>query len=85
MTIAMKIEVFIQNLESDHCFIEDVKATACSDCEIKLYHERDNEFAEKRDFYSIQHLPSVVINGKIVDHDKLIKANKGKSCREKTE
>ncbi|WP_416150170.1 glutaredoxin [Salipaludibacillus sp. HK11] len=75
--MAAKIEVFTQNLNSDYLLIEEVKATACSECEMMIYHEgENNEFAEKVDLYSIQLLPSVVINGRIVDHNKLIKAKK---------
>ncbi|TVX93824.1 glutaredoxin [Paenibacillus agilis] len=72
-----KIEVFIDSNPANEEFVEKVKVAACSKCDIVVYKlDEQNEAAEYVDkikVYGISSYPSVVLNGKLVDLEKISK------------
>ncbi|UVI27756.1 glutaredoxin [Paenibacillus spongiae] len=68
------IEIFADGSPSSSRIIDEVKALACSKCEIIVYHLHEQSGAaegkEKAKAYGILAAPAVTLNGRIVDVDK---------------
>lgn len=65
------IEVFTGGCYICENAVKEIKALACSNCEVKVYGLSKgcdtNECKEKAEQYGIKSVPAVAINGKLVD------------------
>ncbi|MUT64854.1 glutaredoxin [Paenibacillus sp. NEAU-GSW1] len=70
-----KIEVFTADTYLCEDLLKQVKELACSKCEVVVYDlTQSNVTAELKDIarsYGIQSIPSVVLNGRMVDVEKI--------------
>jgi DNA-binding transcriptional MerR regulator len=65
-----KIEVFVDNSPLSTNVIQKVKELACSKCEVIVY---ESDYEDKMKAYGIECIPAVVMNGKVVDVEKIKK------------
>ncbi|WP_342044968.1 glutaredoxin [Bacillus sp. OTU530] len=75
--MAKKIEVFTAGSYLCDGVVEQVKQLACPKCEVVVYDLNKNnsttEWEQKSKAYGIQSIPSVAMDGKIIDLTKLKK------------
>ncbi|MGM0875814.1 MAG: thioredoxin family protein [Bacillota bacterium] len=79
--MAKKIEVFTDGSSLSDRLVAKVKGLACSKCEIVVYDLSHNnvtrESEKKAKAYGIDSVPMVVLDGKLVDPEKLQKEKLG--------
>lgn len=72
------IEIFIDNSPLSHRFLEEIKEFICPKCDVINYNlDEPNDlavFEDKRKAYGIKSIPTVIVNGKIVDVEKFKQA-----------
>jgi hypothetical protein len=68
-----KIEVFVDNSPLSSTVIQKVKDLACFRCKITVYNLDDQDYEDKMKVYGIGSIPAVVLNGKLVDLEKVKK------------
>ncbi len=77
--MSKKIEVFTAGSYLCDGVVEQVKQLACPNCEAIVYDLNKNnstiEWEQKSKTYGVQSIPSVAIDGKIIDLTKLKKQN----------
>jgi len=75
--MSKKIEVFTAGSYLCDDVVKQVKGLACPKCEVVIYDLNKNnsttEWEQKSKAYGIQAIPSVAIDGKIIDLTKLKK------------
>lgn len=74
-----KIEIFADDSADGKAFVKLVENLACPKCEVIMYNLNDPGAAEeceaKAQAYGITSYPAAAMNGKLVDHEKLGKAD----------
>jgi len=66
MTTKRKVEVFTAGCFLCDEAVETIKSLACSDCEVIVY-DLHKEGIDKAKEYGVNSVPTVVVNGKIVE------------------
>ncbi|WP_106767841.1 glutaredoxin [Paenibacillus faecalis] len=75
--MSAKIEVFTDGSPYSESVVEQVNELSCSKCEITVYHLNEPDASgnckDKVRTYAITSIPAVVLNGKLVEIEKLKK------------
>lgn len=67
MAAKRKVDVFTAGCPACQEALELIHRVACSSCQVEVHDMRDPETAAKAKTYGIHRLPSVVVNGKLLD------------------
>jgi glutaredoxin 3 len=67
MTDKRRIEVFTAGCPVCQGVVEMVKELACPNCEVTIYNLNKNEGADEAKAYGVTALPSVVVNGQVLE------------------
>ncbi|MCQ6560253.1 glutaredoxin [Paenibacillus mendelii] len=72
------IEIFADSSPESRRVVDEVKALACSKCEVIVYNMNEGSSTaggqDKAGAYGITALPAVTINGRIIDVERLTRA-----------
>jgi hypothetical protein len=62
-----KVEVFTAGCPVCTDLVDLVKATACPDCEVTIYHLNQGQGVEEAKRYGVTAVPSVVVEGRLLE------------------
>jgi glutaredoxin len=67
MSVKTKVEVFTAGCPACEEALELINSVACSSCDVEVHEMRNPEAAAKAKAYGIHRVPSVAVNGKLLD------------------